>query len=301
VRTNVEPRSRVAGRWWRGALALAALSQAHCTAAVNGIEDVCSTDADCDERGGAYTSSVCRRGLCVRPETRDPWACVGLVEYARPEAPSATVSFTIVDPIDRKPVGGMSIVPCSSFDATCMSPLGPPVVTDAAGSASLTVSTEATVTGLFGFSGYFRITGPNRNSFLAFTAPPIVRDHVISTLIGKPETLAVLSPSPAVPVDPKLGQGIVTVGDCFGARASGVRIELDGADGGTRVFYAVGVSPNEAATVTDTSGIAFLVNVPPGLVILHAFDAKTGREVARLNVVEQAGFVSLVDLGPTPL
>jgi hypothetical protein len=295
-------RSRTAGRpALAAALALALAGASNCTAAVNGFDDVCRSDADCAARGGPFATAVCRRGLCQRSDRPDPWACAGQIDYVRPQTPTIALAVKVVDPLSRAPVPDQTVVACSSLDTACASPLTAPVTTDANGAAALTVSTEAAVTGVFGFSGYLRVTGPGRNPFLSFIAPPLVADRQVTLSIGTTDTLKLLSPSASNPVDTSRAQAIVSINDCSGARASGVRVEVEGGDDASRVYYIVGVSPNESATATDAPGIAYAVNLPPGLVIVHAVDAATGREVARLNVVTQAGFVSRVDLSPTPL
>jgi hypothetical protein len=188
---------------------------------------------------------------------------------------------------------------CTKNDPECTSPLAQKT-TDAKGQATFSIPTDPG-----GYGVYFEFTGDK-------VAPTIgLYGHTDQTFFFglKELPLAVFSQSTfnlflaagGVKADPDRGTASFGMEDCDGTRVAGLTPSASTADANSTTLYLKGSLPTKNATATDTSGLAGIVNLPLGPVELSGKIATTGQEYGKIKTYIRKGFVTALDIYPTPL
>jgi len=150
---------------------------------------------------------------------------------------------------------------------------GTPVTSDTSasdGTFSMSVTTGGTP-----LDGYLKATLSGELDYYVFPATPIAASianvpvlMLSASDLDTVETLAGVTPAN----DPNsVGLVGIVVQDCTGATVAGATVSLT--EGGTEVGdkrYAAGQLPSSSATATDSSGAAFIFNVPTGTATVTA-------------------------------
>jgi hypothetical protein len=191
---------------------------------------------------GACIAGACS-GSCVGPQ----WACLQK-PAAKPQqatGPSISLTYRFADYETFQPIAGLRVRVCGATDLQCRSPVGPVVTTDATGAAVIHLGSNS-------FDGYAEISGAEYPTILSLH-PPLSKDFVANLVpIPKTKTFDGLV-NELAPLQPDRSTIIMTVNDCAGARAPGVRLAIEPVDGATPFYFANRI-PSSAATETDVIG-----------------------------------------------
>lgn len=289
--------------------ACAATSSA-CSLALGLGEEQCQTSADCTKRGfsgGQCVDHVCLSGSTTSSTGSGPgggggaggsdpqWAC--LPGFTTPTTTNMIpVEFQIVMATGGTLPSDLEVKLCSSFDATCSSPIDPNVTLDAAGKHTFMVAPT------FG-NGYLEIKSPSMGTYptLAFfgtnvTIPPATKIIRLTT----PTEFNGLIGLTKVTVDPTHGVAIILTTNCDDQRAAGIGVStITGGDAKTIPFYFNGGLPDPKATQTDAEGAAGFVNLVPGIARVQTTRLSTGEYIGDVTFQVRASTISYVPLGPT--
>jgi hypothetical protein len=282
----------------------------------------CATDLTCEDVlhcGLACTTSDCQAACidrydggaflsyeqaivstCLTPcQFGAIWGCIGRVTWPLAKTPQQSVTITLTNSADGSPYSGVSITACDRSDHTCVPGLATGT-TDAQGKVTLALPT---VTGGFGFNGYFDLKPPSGGyPYLLFTAAPLSESNaLVNTTLLTATQFQNLASAAGVTVKADLGNLVVGAADCVLGPATGVVVSATGTGPDTKLVYYGNGSVDPAATMTSVTGLAFLFNVPAGPAItVEATPAKVGRVTSREVVFTRAGTLSAVGAPPTP-
>ncbi len=230
----------------------------------------CTTDPDCDARGGDFAKSVCVDQLCVASGDR----CLGRVTAAVEDRGIPLHTRLRFVNVGGGPLAGIPVLVCASRDETCESPVGAPVVTDSAGYAFMTVWKN--------FHGTIQVKSPPAGSDLMKAKihflggfevedrpdrviPPEGAAHLLT------RTLLQAQLGTRASLDPSAGHILAETADCDLLPKAGVQVSFssDQKTASSFLFY-FGEGGIASATATETAkdGIFGIVNVPDGPVLL---------------------------------
>jgi hypothetical protein len=288
-------RSRTQRFLGRCLFAAFATSVAACSVLVDSDREQCSTDRDCQKRGGDFARTLCSNSVCVYDRV---WGCVGSVTWPTAQPGSSpekvTASLTLSNLLSKDLVIGATARVCGKLDPKCDSPTQIDLRSDSEG--VLTVQLDKY------FNGYLEIKYPLMADTMYFFNPPLEKDRVIPFI-------------PLVPFDalqvfgdllgmlPLLDRGTV-IGlsyDCEGNGAEGIELSCDEADENTKAFYMVADYPSLAVTKTDKSGQGGIANVRAGSRFLYGRRADTGEVIGTVSVQSRASWIAYTSMLPTPL
>jgi hypothetical protein len=296
-------------------LALSLLPLAACSLLVGPDAVQCSTDGDCQSRGGSFAATSCVASRCVEassasdaaldatPEAAmdaasstdgsldgsdggDPWSCLGKVTApAEDTSKMVTLNFKFVDSA-LSPLSGMTAAVCNRSDLTCSSPIVASQTSDAMGNVSMQVPYAARV--------YVSVTGKMVLKTLVYVDPPptVAQGPVTSVVVQTSSTLQTLSALASHSFNNREGALFLLAQDCSFAPAGGalgVQFELTpGGDAGaadTVGFYTLSGTPDFALTETTSSGNGGFLNVLPGLTTVTGVLPGRGNAVVGRNAV----------------
>jgi len=277
------------------AFAGAVASTLDCSAIVDADRVQCATDADCQNRGGEFTGSLCQDTVCITDPT---WGCVGSVVWSSPPpVPSPEkvgVKLVLSNLLTKDVVAGATARVCGKLDPKCDSPIQSDLQSDSEGVLAVQVSKY--------FEGYFEIKFPNMVDTMYFFNPPVETERVVPFVPLVPfEALTVFGDQ--LKMMPRLDRGTVIVlsYDCHAASAAGVELSTDAADEFTVPFYMVHGFPSLEATQTDTSGQGGIANVVAGPRLISGRRADTGDAIGAVNVQTRPIWITYTSMLPTPL
>jgi hypothetical protein len=263
-------------------------------------EPQCASDPDCNARGGDFANTVCVDQLCVVAGER----CLGRVaEIVEDRTTPLHTRLRFVN-IGGTPVAGIQVLVCASRDETCEGPVGPPVVTDAAGYAYMTIWKN--------FRGTIQVKNPPANSDILK-----LKIHFIGTFATDDKPDRVIPPEGALhlltrqlfsaqlsgrgTLDPNAGHILAETADCANAPKAGVQVSLttDSEAGSPFLFYfgELGIA-SATATETAKDGLFGIVNVPEGPVILEGTIASSGKKLGHAEIWVNKDTISNLALAP---
>jgi hypothetical protein len=229
---------------------------------------------------------VCEASVC-HVQTR--WSCLEKPPNVPTGSGSFTATFLVRDTVSQEPKVGLSARACRRLDVKCTDGISGATVTDATGHVSLVVPA--------GFNGYARFDDPTISSTLFFFDPPLYADRPSLTVsVNAPETAAIVAALAGVEPDSSLGVALVTVFDCFGKPAEGVRVKADDAGDAAEAFYIRDGLPSPAAVATDETGYAIFVNAAPGTATFSA--SIDDMRIGSVTVLVQAGAQTIAHVVP---
>jgi hypothetical protein len=287
---------------------LAALASS-CSLALGLGEEQCQTNADCDKRG--FKNAQCSQHVCVAATGSgssssstgtggaggsDPaWSC--LPGFVSP-VPSGTVQvdFQIVMATGAALPTDLKVKLCSSFDASCSSPVDANVILDADGKHSFMVPPA------FG-NGYLEITSASGETYptLAFFGTDVIIPPALKVIrLTTPAQLNALLNLTMLTADPAHGIAIMLTSDCQDQRTAGVAlVSVSGSDAKTVPFYFNGNLPDPNATQTDAEGAGGFLNLKPGVVKVQASRFATSEYIGDTTFQVRPQTISYVPIGPT--
>ncbi|MFO0759133.1 MAG: hypothetical protein U0359_21755 [Byssovorax sp.] len=262
-----------------------------CSLALDVAEAQCSSDAECDARGGEFAGTVCIEKVCqTKPVPEDPkWGCVGHVDP--PMAGSMdTIKVQLVDLLSSKPAKGLSVKLCNKYDPMCAAPIGMPVP-DAEGWISATMPSDAET--------YLEVTTMDGT----YMPSLVFLDHVAASKntdiqLVHPDTAEGLAKNAGVTLDPAGGIVLVRTADCTAERTAGASATIYPSSKETS-FYVINYAVTPNATKTDTSGNAGFVNVAPGSPTITGTLGPQGMEFGKVTTLVRAGYMTFQVLRPT--
>lgn len=247
----------------------------------------CSIDQDCTQRGGNFVGSACVEGVC-----QGPWTCLDSVVWPASTSSSVTVTMNFSDIITGQPVSGVSSQACHKLDTTCASPVLRDLVSDSAGRVTFTIQS--------GFDGYLQSTSTGIMPFLYFFYPPLTSNRDIPAVpILQESALATFATLAGGTVMPNRGHALARAYNCLGKTAEGVRMSSPESDTDTTPFYMIKGIPSTKHSATDSSGNGGLLNLPPGTATLTG-RLENGNTMGTLSVLTVAGRISYTALVPSP-
>jgi hypothetical protein len=243
------------------------------------------------------------------------WACVEHFGWPPTAASSRSLTVRFADVISGAPLVGVQVSMCeptplddagASQGNGCIVPVAAEQ-TDVNGSVTLT---DATLNGQsFGLDGYLALSAPSLYPTLVYWGFPLsqvhgsIADPIPVFSVSDWSVLGTLLSSNVATLDPARGAVIGAVLDCFGTLAPGTAVALSGPDtsGAMPVYFRSDFTlVGGPGALTDTTGVAIFVNVPPGIVDVIATPVSIGRPSSRVSVLVKAGTVTEVNLSPTP-
>lgn len=223
----------------------------------------------------------CLTGSCVDSCVEPRWAC--LRRRAAPSAPGRpiTITYRFVEygTYDRAP--GLGVRVCNASGLAC----GAPRAANAAGEASVEFPAGSS-------DGYAEVTGAGYASVRVYL-PRVTRDFTVFVPVIKQPMFEGLA-SLVAPLDPLRAHVIVSVLDCEGGAADGVRLSIDDVAASKRPFYfddqGPKPSPPADTTVADktTGAIGGFLNVTPGI----SLTVRATRRVAQRDLAYEPVAVS---------
>jgi hypothetical protein len=283
---RVDPRRALLGLL-AGAAGL--LQAVGCSVLVEPGREQCSSDGDCQARGGAFSGAVCRASIC-QP---DPvWSCLGSVMWPAQQPHKVTVTMTVRDLVTEMGIPEVSARLCRKLDPSCADPVDSDLRSDQDG--TIVAAVDA------GFDGYIEVAAADYMTGLYFFYPPVQDARRLTVLpLLRPAVLAQLASVSGQKVVPERGHVLLAAYDCQGQTAAGVRLSIDGGDDQTSGFYVVRKLPSTVATGTDGSGQGGFINLPPGTVNVSG-ELSADRPIAYLSVFVRPGQITFTSLVPSP-
>lgn len=227
----------------------------------------------------------------------DDWSCLGGVTWPDLSEGWGRVYGTVLDNPGGIPLEGFRVRGCVPRDA-CKEPIPMAETTsDPDGNFFLDLSQN-----YFGSAAYIEVTAPAGLDYPKhlFFEPPAVFNHASRWDFD----VYIRESKNSVPLpDPSLGGVLFFAHDCSGRRAAGVEVTATPAGTSDVPAYVVpGFRANPNDTATLAAGIGFIVNLPPGQVILSSHRQTTQHElIGTTPIMIEADAMTIVDLVPTPL
>ncbi len=270
-------------------IAWALAASTGCSVALATDDVQCTTDADCEARGGELLGTICVESVCQKPEPVDPkWGCVGEVEPV-PSGDMDTLTARFLDLITNKPAPGITVKLCNKFDAPCDAPIGTPVP-DADGAVTVTIPSE--------LEAYLEVQGPDYYPMLAFL-DHVAQDENEVVFMIPTGVAAALAQTADVTIDDTKGLLLVRTTDCTWAPTEGASVSIFPTDQETR-FYTINNTTTPDASETDTAGNAGFINVTPGTVSVSGTIGPMGKKFGQVSTLIRSGTITAQILRPTP-
>lgn len=204
------------------------------------------------------------------------WGC--LDETTPPDtdaanAPRAVRSLRVTGFVGGSEVSGVRVRACTVRDPECLSPVVPWMETAVDGWVDVPLYA--------GFDGYLEITGPGAVPVMVFYSAPLA-----ATTAVDPDAVFVVDTETALSFDrlflgreafPSSGVINVRASDCANTPAAGVQFRIEPS---AVSWYYVGDIPVATADATTESGIGGFSDVGPGIVVVTAELAESGRQLA---------------------
>lgn len=266
-----------------------ALTLAGCSVVVPGDQVQCRIDDDCIALG---FDAVCTDQLCVPPPIDPVWGCLGMLEEQMPEAGvTHTYRQQMIEVISGTRPRGLEVRLCSAVDLDCATPVIDTIASDDDGFVEFSV--------MSGFVGYLEVTSD-------LTMPVIVPIGPIFEDIDMVEPIELvaefvvqsLADAAGFEVDTTAGHALLLLAACDSIGRAGINFTLEPSDGVP--FYLIGETPDELATMSDETGNAGVLNVPPGFVTFQSRRVDGDQFVSSRRVLIRQGTLTYVGMTPTP-
>jgi hypothetical protein len=185
---------------------------------------------------------------------------------------------------------------CGLADTTCAAPTSSGDIVTASTEATIAVTPTAG-----GMVGYLEATG---TPFMPAVYYPYQRrpssPPYFDVYLWTPGAFGYFAQLLGATVDSARGHIRFSTFDCSDVPLADVAVTVTGTDAQSRTAY---LQPNGAAdaslTQTTSYGVGFIMNVPPGIVVVSATVPSEGLAlISRSTVIVRAGYLTSVDLGP---
>jgi hypothetical protein len=291
-------------------------------------KEQCSSDSECQAKGGAFAQSSCVANACVTdrlpPDGGDaddggPYACANLPPAQLNTAERVTVSINYLDLNTATAVTQLDARLCASTDLLCSNPrpfLAPDggVGTGSGLDGGLVGGWRpASSAGQFaavveyGFEGYFETRSASYGSALRFTSPSLRKSTDFLQVLLNPATTqalaeATLGGRPEAYDGKNRGLIFVLLRDCDQKALAGVKVTTSAVAAAAPAvtgFYILNKAASATARATDSDGQAGFLNVPPGVHTFTAEFADTGKRIGSVTATVRAGVTTTINLLPS--
>lgn len=241
--------------------------------------------------------STCRRSTCGAECAE--FSCIGGVTWGPPSVATVDVTLRSLDFQTGTPWVGISVKMCAKSDPECAAPLDQKT-TDAKGQATFSIPTEPG-----GYGAFLEFTGdkvaPSLGMYGHTDQEFFFGQKNVDVPIFSQSTFNLFLSAGGVKADPERGTVSFGMEDCNGNRIAGLTPSASTADAQSTTLYVKGSLPTKNATATDVSGLVGVVNLPPGPVELTGTIAKTGQVFGKIKTQVRKGFITMMDINPSPL
>lgn len=250
------------------------------------LEQQCSSDAECAQRGPEYEGGRCLASTC-RPNPR--WRCER--EPPPDGAAMRTLSVLVRDSLSLDALTGVRALACHKLDLQCAAPIAE-ATTNAQGDIVITVPGD--------FAGYLQVQHPRyfpAMYFLPAAYPANGRLQPFpllpSGVIGDVLALALGSG-----LDARRGHMMLIAEDCSGEALPAMAFKSPQQDMSTVQFYVQDLLPSTEAKQTAEAGNGGYLNFPPGTAMISVTGVANNLRLATVSVVVRPGFISVAYIRP---
>jgi hypothetical protein len=208
------------------------------------------------------------------------------------EATSLALAIQVIDIFTRATPPNLQVRACLITDLACERPITTDLSADAHGIVNVPLA--------IGLSGFLELTADGVAPGLFVLPGPLSVE--LSRLLGSRAVVLVPDGSPAGPALPirtqstaDTGTLLVTVFDCAGRGADGVRLEVDSP---AVPFAIIDGLPIINQRTTTSYAIAGFINVAPGVAVVSGYRTDTVEIVGRAAIPVRPGWDTLVTLLP---
>ncbi len=264
-----------------------------------GRDFVCTADRVCIDESDIQAPEEDAGGL---PPLPDNWAC--LREPPRMVNPLAgrtvSVRFAVTDFVELTVPPGLTAKACESRDIRCENPVIDDVTPDSDGFIEFENLPH-------GWRGYSQLSAPDYVDSLVFTNRPYTEDTMPDgpTMLT-PDQLQQIAMGGNEDIDMTKGIAILTVYDCDGNAAPGVRFEQDDSSNEEPAFYFSSTLPDRERPHTTVTtqltrsmkplAVGGFSHIEPGYVTMVAILDETEEEVGRVIVQIRALNMTFVEI-----
>lgn len=229
------------------------------------------------------------------PSLAQAWSCLAQAGELRATpvfsgaAPRVVYSIQVIDLSSGQIYPDATVRACGLTDVNCEAPVSDTLPVDSQGWVDIPLFRD--------FVGYLEITSPQTVPSMFYLTEPVLPQATTEFPLTMVSRASIGPLTQLVGVQPEPGTGIFATRsfDCEGNTASGVTLisEADGVP-----WYFVDGLPSRMASATSADGVAGLVNVPPGLVLVETF-APGGASIAgRQSLVVRPNWLSTAFMRP---
>ncbi len=206
------------------------------------------------------------------------------------EATSLALSIQVIDIFTRATPPNLKVRACLITDLACERPISVDLAPGVDGIVNIPLA--------IGVSGFLELTAQGMAPGLLVLPGPLSVE--LSLLLASRAVVLIPNESSTAPglrtqSAPDTGTVLVTVFDCTGSGAAGVRVEVDS----PAVPFAIidGLPITNQSTTTSYATVGFF-NVAPGVAVVSGYRADTGGIVGRDAIPVRAGWDTLVTMLP---
>lgn len=226
------------------------------------------------------------------------WDCTTSAPLADPlvysQATRVLLSIHVIDIFTRATPPNLKVRACLITDLDCERPITADLSADAQGVVNVPL--------VAGVSGYLELRGDGMAPGLLVLPGPFSPE--LAVLLGSRAVVLVSdgsAPNAAIPIRsramPGTGTLLVTVVDCAGNGAAGVRLEIDSPALPFAIVDGLPIVDEDTTTSYATAGF---VNVPPGVAFVSGYRDDTDQIVGSHAVPVRSGWDTLIHLLPDP-
>lgn len=273
-------------------LAALGLGLSGCTILNDLDREQCATDADCRQRGGAFSEALCRDSVCVTDPT---WGCLGNVTWPEPVGGGkVTAKLHLSDLLTTEPITDATARVCPKLDTDCERPTATDLTSDADGILAVELDKH--------FDGFLEISSPGTLSpLLYYFYPPVDADRDIPYVpLVPPAAFTRLAMQTMAPIKFDRGAAIAIGYDCSNVTAPGLQFTVDDDEEFKIPFFMEKGLPSLTAVETESTGQGGFINVKPGIRRLSASRRVNGEHVGTVSLLVRPGLITYTTLVPTP-
>jgi hypothetical protein len=224
-------------------------------------------------------------------------ACAGGYALPTPVPPYLADVTLRIATNDGEPRSGIVVGECTdTTDTSCSRNTAPPTAEDGVAVVSIALAPNS------GFGNFFLARDPEGKMIDTLIAifPNVVRSYSLYVPTFAVSEARAIGALVGVPVDLGLGALYLNALDCVGDASPGLTFTVMAEGSRQTVYYSNAATNSFDLEMTDGTGAAGVINVPPGSASIETRVAATGQLVAASAVPVRAGTVTLAQIRPMP-